>query len=120
MNSAFGALRQFVADKGIEFDAGMVERHPIKTFQLKEFAEVTEIVEFIRDGGTAIVDTSLMEEDSQRSIDFISGAAFYGGHSHKHYAENLFGFGEAEAIEAYELPEFDNVIPFPQTPNFGA
>ena len=117
MDSIFGPLRRFVADNNIEFDMGMVERHPVKTFQLKEFAEVCEVVKFIRDGGTAIVDTSLMEEDSQRAIDFISGAAYYGGHSHKHYAENSFGFGEIEAIEAYEFPDFSNVIQFPAQEN---
>ena len=59
------------------------------------------------------MDTSLMEEDSQRAIDFISGAVYYGGLRHKHYSENSFGFGEIEAIEAYEFPDFSNVIHFP-------
>ena len=118
LNSAFGALRKFVADNEIVFDMGMVERHPIKRFDLTEFEDACAAVDFLRSGGTAFVDVSQFSDPdaAQRTIDFIAGAAYYGGHWQERYADRLFAFGDYDTIEAAEFPDFSNVIHFPNAP----
>jgi FtsZ-interacting cell division protein YlmF len=113
MDSIFAVLRKYVADNEIVFDVGMVERHPIKRFDLTEFEDASEVVDFLRDGGTAFVDASQIPDPdaAQRTIDFIAGAAFYGGHWQERYADRRFAFGDYDTIESSEFPDFSNVSP---------
>ena len=106
-------------EHGIKFDMGMVERHPIKRFDLTEFEDACAVVDFLRNGGTAFVDATRFPDPdaAQRAIDFIAGAAFYGGHWQERYADRLFAFGDYDTIEASEFPDFSNVIQFPKQEN---
>jgi FtsZ-interacting cell division protein YlmF len=69
----------------------------IKIFEPREFDQVPQAIEAIREGESVIVNLTMMTPDqAQRAVDFVAGGTFYGGGHQERIGESVFLFASKE------------------------
>ena len=96
----------------------------IKIFEPREFDQVPQAIEAIREGESVIMNLTMMKpEQAQRAVDFVAGGTFYGRGFQERIGESIFLFAskvfEVRNMAAVSDDKKSN-ISFQETHHIGA